>query len=112
MKHLRVAYTPEDIKKINNANSANKRSTRVVLSPKMEQGSAACLAVLDPCDELVDAAMSAECDACRIAVGVAKTGDKPWEGKASFGAKSVPQWEEQPMAGAEDLIASAMKNRG
>ncbi len=108
MKHLRVSHTPEDIERINK----NRRSTAVVLSPAMEHGKPACLAQLAPEDELVDAAMSADCDACRIAVGVAKSTDKPWEGKSAYGTREVPKWEETPMAGAEELIASAMKNRG
>ncbi len=109
MKHLRVAHSAEDIERINNK---NRRSTAVVLSPDMKFGEAACTAKLEPLDELVDAAFEAECDACRIAVGVAKASDKSWEGKKPYGVKEAQKWEEQPMVDAEELIKSAMKNRG
>jgi len=112
VKHLRVAHTSEEIEQINSSNMARKRSTRVGLLPKMEQGGAACLAQLGPDDELVDAALEAECDNCRIAVGVAKKDDKTWENQKPIGVKPVQTWEATPMAGADDLIASAMKNRG
>jgi hypothetical protein len=109
VKHLRVAHSADDIERIN---KANKRSTAVVLSPDMKQGEAACRTALTADDELVDAAFSSECDACRIAVGVAKAGDKSWEGKKAYGVKPVETWKETPMTDAEALIASAMKNRG
>lgn len=108
MKHLRVSHTPEDIARIN----GGKRSSRVILSSKLEYGKPACLSQLEDGDELVDAALSAECDACRVAVGVAKTGDKTWETDKPVGVHPAPTWEAAPMAGAEDLIANAMKNRG
>lgn len=91
---------------------SRRRSTTVALAANVPKGKPACLAALGPDDELVDAALSAECNECRSAVGVALTSDKTWAGQQPIGVKPVETWEEEPMADAEALIASAMKNRG
>jgi hypothetical protein len=76
-----------------------------------KQSRAACGVKLAKGDKLVDAALSAECDACRTSVGIARKGDKLWEGQLPVGVREIPKWKPQPMAQAKELLASAKKNR-
>lgn len=65
---------------------------------------AACSAKLTADDTLVDAALEAECDPCRVAVNVAKKGDKTWERDAPIGVHETPKWKETPMENAEAIL--------
>lgn len=55
----------------------------------------ACGADLDGGDELVEAAVASDCDACRSALGILKTRDVGYNGKP-VGVRPEPKYEQQP----------------
>ncbi len=59
-------------------------------------------------DLLVDAALSSDCDACRLARGVALLNDKQWDG-STIGQRPLPEWEPQPMEGADTIVEEKQK---
>ena len=47
--------------------------------------------------EIVEGAMESDCDECRVAVGVARVGDKSWDGRAFGVAQAVAYQPESPL---------------
>ncbi len=108
MIHILAKY--EEVK--DKIDKRKERATSVVLAADVPPPEAAlCLTQLGPEDSLTTTALASDCDACRTKLGIANTNDKTWSG-AKIGVHPVPEWEAQPMADADALIESAMKNRG
>ncbi len=75
-----------------------------------EHGLPVCGAKKFEIDLLVTAALASDCDECRVKIGVALVGDKNWDGKV-IGQRSEPVYEPEPMKNADEICASARKNR-
>ncbi len=75
-----------------------------------EHGLPVCGAVDFEVDLLVTAALASDCDACRVKIGVALVGDKGWNGQ-TIGVHPEPEYTPEPMKNADEICASARRNR-
>ncbi len=76
-----------------------------------EHGLPVCGAKKFDVDLLVKAALASDCDECRVKIGVALMGDKTGPTQNAVGQRSEPEYKPEPMENADEICASARKNR-
>ncbi len=70
-----------------------------------------CGAALDVADEMVEAALHSDCDACRVAVKVSRVNDQVYGG-GKAGVRQYPVYDPQPMVDAGNSRVAQKRRSG